>query len=354
MQFRVQPTSVRHRFGVRKRLSRVTESQTAPRRRLGAEGLELSPLGLGCFGLSGTYGPADESESIRTIHRALDLGCNLLDTADEYGAGRNELLLGRALAGRRRQAFLGTKFGFAWDHNGKAIGLNGHPDYVRRACEASLGRLQTDVIDIYYLHRVDPKIPIEETVGAMVKLVGEGKVRYLGLSEATPDQIRRACRVHTVAALQSEYSLWTREPEEHLLPLCRELGIAFVAFSPLGRGFFSGKLNSHSISGEDFRTHLPRFQPENFDINSRLLPALLAIAERKTCSPAQLALAWVLAQGDKVFAIPGTKSAGHLEENLRALSLNLSDDEKRAVNETFRPGVFAGERYPKTSLFGPE
>lgn len=329
-------------------------SEPVLRRKLGINGPELSALGLGCFGLSDAYGRADDAQSIRTIHRALDLGCELLDTADEYGAGRNESLLGRALEGRREQAFLGTKFGFVWDEDGKAIGLNGHPDYVRRACEASLRRLQTDLIDLYYLHRVDPKIPIEETVGAMSRLVEDGNIRYLGLSEATPEQIERAWRVHPIAALQSEYSLWTRQPEERVLPLCRELGIAFVAFSPLGRGFFSGKLRPRNIAPDDFRTHLPRFQPENFDLNSHLVADLVRLAEKKRCSPAQLALAWVLAKDENMLAIPGTKSTGHLEENLRALSIELSADDKRAIDEAFRPGVFAGERYGQTSPFRPE
>ncbi len=324
------------------------------RRTLGLGGLEISALGLGCFGLSNAYGRADDSESIRTIQRALDLGCNLLDTADEYGAGQNELLVGRALAGRRKEAVIGTKFGFVWDKDGKPVDLNGHPDHVRRACEDSLRRLRTDVIDLYYLHRVDPKIPIEETVGAMAQLVGEGKVRYLGLSEATPEQVWRAFAVHPIAALQSEYSLWTREPEGAIFPLCHELGIAFVAFSPLGRGFFSGKLSSGAIEGGDFRSQLPRFLPTNFEANSRRLSSLQMTADQKACSPAQLALAWVLAQGQSTIAIPGTKSVSHLEENLGALQIRLSEEEKLAMDEAFRPGTFTGERYANESLFRPE
>lgn len=324
------------------------------RRRLGRRGPELPALGLGCFGLSNAYGRAEDSESIRTIHRALDLGCNLLDTADEYGAGGNETLLGRALDGRRKDAFVCTKFGFAWDTDGKAVGLNGRPEYVQRACEASLGRLQTDVIDLYYLHRVDPKVPVEETVGAMAQLVAEGKVRYLGLSEATPELIRRACVVHPITALQSEYSLWTREAEGEVLPLCRQLGIAFVAFSPLGRGFLSGELSQRNIKEEDFRSHLPRFQPHNFDENSRRLSTLKLLAEQKGFSPAQLALAWVLADKGNTFAIPGTRSVLHLEENLAALSIQLSKAEKLEMDEAFKPGTFAGERYADNSPFRPD
>lgn len=351
---------MRHRLQVRKRLSRVAEikrsdlSAPASKRTLGLGGPEISPLGLGCFGLSSAYGRADDSQSIRTIQRALDLGCNLLDTADEYGAGRNELLVGRAVAGRRKEAVIGTKFGFVCDGDGKPVGLNGHPDYVRGACEGSLRRLGTDVIDLYYLHRIDPEIPVEETVGAMAQLAAAGKVRYLGLSEATPEQVRRAFAVHPIAALQSEYSLWTREPEQAILPACRELGITFVAFSPLGRGFFAGKLSPGSIEREDFRTHLPRFSPGNFELNSRRLSGLQTIADQKGCSPGQLALAWVLARGEGTVAIPGTKSVAHLEENLGALYVQLSVEEKRTMDEAFRPGIFAGERYANESVFRPK
>jgi aryl-alcohol dehydrogenase-like predicted oxidoreductase len=334
----------------------IEHNPTAPiaGRKLGKTDAVVSALGLGCFGLSNAYGQADAEESIRTIHRALELGCNLLDTADEYGAGQNEVLLGHALAGRRHRAFLATKFGLVWDTNGRATGLNGNPGYVRRACEASLHHLRTDVIDLYYLHRVDPQVAIEDTVGAMALLVKEGKVRYLGLSEATPALIRRASAVHPIAALQSEYSLWTRDPEEAVLPLCRDLGIGFVAFSPLGRGFFSAKLSAENIKSDDFRRQLPRFEPGNFSLNSRLLFSLRKIAEEKGCSPAQLALAWVLATAENVFAIPGTKSTNHLEENLGALSVQLSGSEKRMLDQAFQPGTFAGERYAKSSLFRPD
>jgi aryl-alcohol dehydrogenase-like predicted oxidoreductase len=278
----------------------------------------------------------------------------LLDTADEYGAGQNEQLLGNALAGRRHRAFVATKFGFVWDQYGKATGLNAKPEYARRACEASLGRLRTDSIDLYYLHRVDPQVPIEDTVGAMARLVEDGKVRYLGLSEVTPELVRRASAVHRITALQSEYSLWTRDPEGAVLPLCGELGIAFVSFSPLGRGFFSGKLSPENIKSDDFRRQLPRFQPENFALNSQRLSRLQKIAEEKQCTPAQLALAWVLASGANVLAIPGSKSIAHLEENLGAVSVRLSEREKSAMDEAFQPGTFAGERYPTRSLFRPD
>ncbi len=323
-------------------------------RKLGSKGPFVSALGLGCFGLSNAYGQADSEESMRTIHRALDLGCNVLDTADEYGAGQNELLLGNALAGRRHGAFVATKFGFVWDRNGKVTGLNAHPDHVRQACEDSLGRLRTDVIDLYYLHRLDPHVPIEDTVGAMARLVDEGKVRYLGLSEVTPELLRRAAAVHPIAALQSEYSLWTREPELDMFPVCRELGIAFVAFSPLGRGFFSAKVRPQNIKNNDFRSQLPRFRPENFALNSQRLSTLREIAKEKECTPAQLALAWILAAAETVFAIPGSRSIAHLEENLGALSVRLSEPEKRAVDEAFQPGAFVGERYPERSLFRPD
>jgi len=349
----------RHRRRARKHLRRVAKTEgyfNAPLagRALGKTGAMVSALGLGCFGLTNAYGQADTAESIRTIHCAIGLGCNLLDTADEYGAGENELLLGRALSGRRHQAFVQTKFGFVWDRNGKATGLNAEPEYVRRACDASLRRLRTDVIDLYYLHRVDPRVPIADTVGAMARLVQDGKVRYLGLSEVTPELIRRAAAVHPITALQSEYSLWTRDPEQAVLPLCRELGIAFVAFSPLGRGFFSAKLSPENIGSNDFRRQLPRFQPENFQINSQRLSNLRKIAEEKQCTPAQLALAWVLASAENVFAIPGSRTAAHLEENVGALTVQLSASDKRAVDQAFQPGTFVGERYAVDSPFRPE
>jgi len=304
--------------------------------------------------MSGSYGQADENESIATIHRALELGCNLLDTADEYGAGHNETLLGKALAGRRQQAIVATKFGFVFDAEGKVRGRDASPAHVQAACEASLRRLQTDYIDIYYLHRVDPAVAIEDTVGAMAKLVKDGKVRHLGLSEASADLIRRAHAVHSIAVLQSEYSLWTRDPERDVIPFCRELGIAFVAFSPLGRGFFTGRLRRESMAEDDFRRAMPRFENENFLRNLELLKTIERLARVRRRTPAQIALAWVLSRGEHVFAIPGTRGIPHLEENLQARDVELSQEEIRCLDEAFAPGAFAGERYAANSQFKPD
>ncbi len=324
------------------------------KRKLGTNGPEVSALGLGCYGMSHGYGSASESESIATIHHALDLGCNFLDTADEYGAGHNETLLGKALTGRRHQAVLATKFGFVFDALGAVTGRDGNPAHVCRACEASLRRLRTDFIDIYYLHRVDPAVPIEDTVGAMAELVVQGKVRNLGLSEAGPEILRRANAVHRISALQSEYSLWTRGPEREVIPLCRELGIGFVAFCPLGRGFFTGRFRRESIDAKDFRKSLPRFQPENLVRNLQRFAAIEDLSRQKRCSPAQLALAWVLARGEHITAIPGTTRIAHLEENLAALDVELTPAELRQLDEALPPDSFAGERYSETSLFKPD
>ena len=316
------------------------------RRRLGASGLEVSALGLGCMGMSEFYGAGDDVESIATIHHAIDLGVTFLDTADMYGVGRNEELVGRAVADRRDRVFLATKFGNVRGEDGSFRGVCGRPDYVRSACEASLARLGVEVIDLYYQHRVDPDVPIEETVGAMAELVAEGKVRFLGLSEAAPETVRRAHTVHPIAALQTEYSLWSRDAEEALLPTVRELGIAYVAYSPLGRGFLTGQFAGPADFPEgDTRRNHPRFQGENFERNLALVRGIEGLAAEKGVSPAQLALAWVLAQGKDILPIPGTKRRRWLDENIGALDVSLSAEDLARIEAIFPRGAAAGDRY---------
>lgn len=320
-------------------------------RKLGKQGLTVSELGLGCMGMSEFYGTPDEKEAIATIQRALDLGVTLLDTADMYGVGDNEELVGKAIQDRREQVILATKFGNVRGNDGSFLGINGKPDYVRSACEASLKRLGIEVIDLYYQHRVDPDTPIEETVGAMAELVQQGKVRYLGLSEAAPQTIRRAQAVHPIAALQTEYSLWSREPEAEILPTCRELGIGFVPYSPLGRGFLTGKIRSmDDLLAEDYRaSRYPRFQAENLQRNLELVKQIEEMAVSKGVKPGQLALAWVLAQGEDIVPIPGTKRRTYLEENIAAADGVLSPAELEQLGKILPPGIAVGDRYSDMS-----
>ena len=320
-------------------------------RQLGRDGPTVSALGLGCMGMSEFYGTRDEAGSIDTLHAAIDDGVTFFDTADMYGSGHNEELIGRAIKGRRDGLVIATKFGNVRGPNGEFQGINGRPDYVAAACERSLKRLGIETIDLYYQHRVDPETPIEDTVGAMATLVSQGKVRHLGLSEAAPATIRRAHAVHPIAALQTEYSLWSREPEPEIMPTLRELGIGFVPYSPLGRGFLTGQYKTvEDLAPDDFRRRNPRFQGENFARNLELVAQVERIAADKGCTPSQLALAWVLAQGDDLVPIPGTKRVRTLRENIGALEVALTDDDLRRIEAAMPAGAAAGTRYPEASM----
>jgi len=320
-------------------------------RELGRSGLRVSAQGLGCMGMSEFYGPHDEAESIGVIHRALELGITFLDTADMYGSGHNEQLVGRAIAGRRNKVTLATKFGNVRGPGGSYLGVSGKPDYVRSACEVSLKRLNVEVIDLYYQHRVDPQTPIEETVGAMAELARQGKVRFLGLSEASPQTMRRAAKVHPIAALQTEYSLWSREVEQDILPACRELGIGFVAYSPLGRGFLSGKIRSHQdLAPDDWRRNGPRFQEQNLQQNLKIVEGIERIAQKHRRTASQIALAWVLSRGDDVVPIPGTKRLQYLEQNAAAGEVHLDEQDLHELDHLTRPGAVAGSRYPEQAM----
>ncbi len=321
-------------------------------RNLGSQGLKTSQLGLGCMGMSEFYGAGDDNESIKVIHRAIDLGVTFLDTADIYGPHTNEILLGKALKGKRNQVAVATKFGIVRSAIDPTVrGQNGKPEYVHQSCEASLKRLNIDVIDLYYLHRVDPATPIEETVGAMAELVKAGKVKAIGLSEVSPATLRKAHKIHPITALQTEYSLWSREPEDELLDTCKELGIAFVAYSPLGRGFLTGQIKKfEDFEANDFRRMSPRFQGENFQKNLDLVKKLEVLASKKGCSASQLALAWVIAQGEHIFPIPGTKRIKYLEENIGALQVKFTKEELAEISAIAPKGIAVGLRYPEASM----
>jgi len=321
------------------------------KRRLGRDGPEVSAIGLGCMGMSEFYGSGTEEESIATIHHALDRGVYFLDTADMYGVGKNEELVGRAIRGRRDEVFLATKFGNVRGPGGEFLGVKVDPEYVRSACERSLKRLGIDSIDLYYQHRVDPNVPIEDTVGAMARLKEEGKVRYLGLSEAAPQTIRKAHATHPITAVQTELSLWSRDAESDVVPTVRELGIGYVAYSPLGRGFLTGQIKSpNDFPDDDFRRFHPRFTGENFDKNIQLVHEVEKMAEEKGCTTAQLALAWVLARGEDIVPIPGTKHVRYLEENIGALDVKLTDEDLRRLDEILPPGAAAGQRYHERGM----
>jgi len=321
-------------------------------RSLGRSGLTVSALGLGCMSMSEFYGPGDDAESTATIHRAIELGVTFFDTADVYGPFKNEELVGRAIKGKREKLTIATKFGIVRDPaDPKARGVNGKPEYIRKSCESSLRRLGTDYIDLYYQHRVDPNTPIEETVGGLAELVKEGKIRHIGLSEASVKTIRRAAKVHAITALQTEYSLWSRDPEDGILATCRELGIGFVAYSPLGRGFLTGQIKRfEDLAPDDFRRGVDRFQGENFQKNVDLVAKVEDIAKQKGCTAPQLALAWVLAQGDDIVPIPGTRRRTRLEENLKSLDVQLTGEDLRRIEETFPRGIVSGERYSEQMM----
>jgi len=319
-------------------------------RRLGSE-LTVSTVGLGCMGMSEFYGAGNDAESLDVIHRALDLGVDFLDTADMYGVGHNEELVGRAVRNRREYVKVATKFGNVRGPNGERLGINGRPDYVRKACDDSLKRLGLEIIDLYYQHRVDPNVPIEDTVGEMGRLIEQGKVRFLGLSEAGPETIRRAHATHPITALQTEYSLWSREPEDEILPLLRELGIGFVPYSPLGRGFLTGRFTKpEDLGDDDFRKSNPRFSGENFDRNRKLVEIVESVAARRSAKASQVALAWVLAQGPDIVPIPGTKRVRYLEENVDSVNLELTTDDLEELNQAFQPSAVSGTRYPEAGM----